>query len=248
MLGWGVFTTVGIQNARALWIEKHLARLRRDAAKCDIEIPFSDEQLRDGLDAILRENKVRNGLARLTATRRDDGRWNTNSGSDMMIVAMETAPPKSRDLRVGFAIAPDLGELRGVKTTSYLPYLWSWKRAVEAGWDEVILLGSGGRVVEAARSSVFWVRGEKLETAPLSRGALEGVGREIVWEWAKSKGIEAGESEIQWADLKGCAEVFLVSAATGPRLVAALCEERQNYPISQSSPVFERLHAWWNEQ
>lgn len=247
MLGWGVFTTLGIQNGRALWIEKHLARLKRDAAKCDIEIRFSDELLRDGLNAVLREDGVRNGLARLTATRRDDGRWNTQTGNDLSIVALETAPPTMRDLRVGFASAPSMGELSGVKTTSYLPYFWSWREAQKQGWDEVILL-EGNVVVEAARSSVFWVRGGQLETAPLSSGALQGIGREIVLEWAKANGVEARQNGIDAAELKACDEVFLVSAATGPRAVRVVCRANGEWVLPDKAPVFEALRAWWDSQ
>ncbi len=247
LLGWGVFSTVGIRDGRASWPEKHLTRLRRDAAKCDIEISFSDGELNDGLSAVLRENGVRNGLARLTLTRRDDGRWNTQSGSDVTIMALETTPAKTRELRVGFGSAPDSGELRGVKTTSYLPYVWSWKRAVSLGLDEMILFDARNRVVEAARSSVFWVRENKLETAPLSLGALEGVGRDIVFEWAKASGIEAREEELDVEQLRDCAEVFLVSAAMGPRLIHTFFDSKEHH-LKGEAKVFEKLRAWWDIQ
>ena len=247
LLGWGVFSTVAIRDGRALWPEKHLTRLRRDAAKCEIEISFSDEELRSGLSAVLRENDVQNGLARLTAARSDDGRWNTQTGSDVTIAAIETAPAKTRELRVGFANAPDSGELHGVKTTSYLPYFWSWKRAISLGLDEMILFDAQNRVVEAARSSVFWVREEKLETAPLSLGALEGVGREIVFEWAKSNDVEAREEELDVEQLRDCSEVFLVSAAMGPRLICTLVGSQEHH-LKGELKVFEKLRAWWDVQ
>ncbi|RYG54959.1 hypothetical protein EON80_31325, partial [bacterium] len=87
LLGWGVFTTVGVKKGRAMWLEQHLHRLRRDAARCDITLAFSDDELRDGLAAVLGANEIETGMARLTATRRDDGRWNTDANSDITILA-----------------------------------------------------------------------------------------------------------------------------------------------------------------
>ena len=235
-LGWGVFTTLGVREGRALWLDKHFARLRRDAAHCEIRLPFSDAQLGEGLAAVVRENGVQNGLARLTATRRDDGRWHTEKGSDLSIMAIESAPPKMRGLRVTVAPAPDLGELRGVKTTSYLPYLWESQRARVAGYDEVILFDARDIVVEAARSSLFWVRGGALETSPLASGALDGIGREILLEWGR-------EAELGREELATCDELFVVSAATGPRLIERVGEQQ----LPSAAPVFERLRAWWDE-
>lgn len=240
-LGWGVFSTVGIRDGRALWLANHLRRLRRDAARCEIEIPFCDDELSRGLNTLVRANRVRNGLARLTASRRDDGRWNTRSGSDFTILALETPPVQTRDLRVELQSAPDVGPLAGIKTTSYLPFLWCWHQAQGRGFDEAILFDAHGRVVEAARSSAFWVRGGVLGTSPLESGALDGIGREVTLHKARELGIETREEWLQTRDLKRCDEVFLVSGATGPRSVASVQQDAS----PQNKPIFEQLLKWW---
>ncbi len=237
-LGWGVFSTLAVREGRATLVAQHVARLRRDAARCAVEVPFSNAQLSEGLGAVIAANGVRNGLARLTATRRGDGRWNTDAaGSEVTILALEAAPSKVRGLRVTVAPAPELGALRGVKTTSYLPFLWEWQRALAAGYDEVILLDAQEQVVEAARSSLFWVRGGRLETSPLASGALEGIGRDIVLRGGR-------EAQLHRSELVACEELLLVSAATGPRSIAAV----EGTELPREAPVFERLRAWWDEQ
>lgn len=248
LLGWGVFTTIGIRDGRPLWLDLHLRRLRRDAARCEIEVPFSDAELGKGLANLLRMRDVQNGLARLTVARQDDGRWNVARGVDCSIVALETASTKTRGLQVCFAPAPSQGELVGVKTTSYLPYFWSWRRAVAEGFDEVILFDSLGRAVEAARASLFWVVRGQLQTTALSFGALEGVGREVVLDWARSHGVKMKECEIRYSDLGCCDEVFLVSAATGPRSVHSLCGEANEYVLAEECPIYDALRAWWDDQ
>ncbi len=242
LLGWGVFSTVGIQEGRALWLPNHLRRLRRDAARCEIDIPFSDKEFADGLNAVVGATGVQNGLARLTVSRSDDGRWNAQNGSDFTIMALETAPVQTRDLRVELGRAPELGPLAGVKTTSYLPFLWCWREAVGRGFDEAVLFDAQGHVVEAARSSVFWARDGVLETSPLESGALDGVGREVVIQKARQLNIAVREKWLQTRDLKRCDEVFLVSGATGPRSVGSV----EGEVLPPAKPIFEQLHGWWH--
>lgn len=242
LLGWGVFSTVGVQNGRALWLPNHLRRLRRDAARCEIDIPFSDEELADGVNTLVRANGVQNGLARLTVSRRDDGRWNLHSATDATILALETVPAQTRGLRVELGRAPDLGPLAGIKTTSYLPFLWCWRQAQGRGFDEAILFDGQNRVVEAARSSVFWVRDGALGTSPLASGALNGVGREVVIQRARELGLALREEWLQAGDLKRCDEVFLASGATGPRSVGSV----EGEVLPPAKPIFEQLHGWWH--
>lgn len=242
-LGWGVFSTLGIQSGRALWLPNHLARLRRDAARCEITFDFSDEELSEAFTEVVRVNGVQNGLARLTLSRRDDGRWNTDKGSDFSIMARETPPLKSEDLAVRICPAPDLGPLRGVKTTSYLPYLWCWREAQRRGFDEAILFDAHGQVVEASRSSVFWVRDGVLGTAPLSLGPLDGVGREIILRRAKEMGLETREEALLTSGLKECDEVFLVSGASGPRSVSRVEETA----LPTNRPLWAGFVIWWRE-
>lgn len=248
LLGWGVFTTIRIRSGCPLWFDHHLRRLRRDAVKCDIEIPFSDTELGEGLQAVLQAQNLQNGLARLTATRNDDGRWHTASGSNCSILALESSQPKTRDLRVNFALAPSLGELAGVKTTSYLPYFWTWRKAVAGGFDETILYDTNERAIEAARSSLFWVVRGQLQTTPLALSALAGVGREVVLEWARHRDIAFKECPIRRTDLIWCDEIFLVSAATGPRSIGTLCPENREYKLRGESLIFNSLRSWWDTQ
>ncbi|RYF46111.1 MAG: hypothetical protein EOO38_14755, partial [Cytophagaceae bacterium] len=135
----------------------------------------------------------------------------------------------------------------GVKTTSYLPYFWSWRQAQKRGWDEVVLLQQD-LVVEAARSSVFWVNEGVLRTSPLSLGALDGIGRTLVFEWAKATGIEVQAVEVTSTALLSCDEAFLISAATGPRAIGSFCSPSHETSLSGARPVFEALRAWWESQ
>src|SRR4051812_34514213 len=74
-LGWGVFTSLGVWARRPFALERHLARLRRDAVAVQIGVDYDDGEIEAALLEVLRHNEVGEGRARLTLTRRGDERW-----------------------------------------------------------------------------------------------------------------------------------------------------------------------------
>ncbi|MBW3638138.1 MAG: aminotransferase class IV, partial [Armatimonadetes bacterium] len=221
-LGWGVFTTLGIRGGAPRFLERHFERLRRDAHEAQIAFDFDLEAVRRAVVAVARANGVANGIARLTLTQRGDGRWNTQNGADFSIFALETSP-QNEPLRV--QLSPYRVEARralaGVKTTSYLPYFWAWREAQPNGFDEAILRDGSDFLSEGARATLFWVKGGELFTPSLETGCLRGIGRDLTLEWARERSIAAHEGRFLAGEAENADEMWLVSAALGPRLVAS---------------------------
>ena len=87
LLGWGVFTTLGVRGGAPLFWEQHAARLQRDAAAARVPLPFKAAQLRAGLVELIQQLQIADGLARITGARRGDGRWNAAADADWSIAA-----------------------------------------------------------------------------------------------------------------------------------------------------------------
>ena len=174
LLGWGVFTTIGVWNAQPFALPQHLARLQHDAAHCEIEYSIDDETLDSALHELISRHKITRGMARISITKRGDGRWNTQSGSDVSILVRpikdETVPAKitTSPFRMHSKRA-----LCGVKSTSYLDYQLAWNEAQSRGFDEAILLNEQSSVCEGARSNLFWTRDGNLFTPSLSTGCCQ---------------------------------------------------------------------------
>ena len=115
--------------------------------------------------------------------------------------------------------------LRGVKTTSYLGYLWAWREARARGFDEAILRDGDDFLCEGARSTLFWLRDGALYTPSFQTGCLRGIGRELTLEWAKFRGLEVRQGQFGADEAENAAEIWLVSAASGPRCVSSWHDE-----------------------
>jgi branched-subunit amino acid aminotransferase/4-amino-4-deoxychorismate lyase len=137
-LGWGVFTTAGVRHGQAFLLDRHLQRLRRDAARTDIPLQYDDDTLSRAVATIFDENQISDGLLRITLLRRGDGRWNNADGSDLFITAKAAQPnhtPSTQRLRL--VLSPFRVEARralaGVKSTSCLDYQLAWQDAARKG-------------------------------------------------------------------------------------------------------------------
>ena len=235
LTGWGVFTTIAIRDGAPVWWEYHAARLGRDAAAARVEFAFNAAQLRAGLDELTAQTAVRDGLVRVTGTRRGDGRWNARSGAHWSIIA-QTAPAIADAPPLQLEVSPfrvaARAPLAGVKTTSYLPYLVAWQDARARDFDEALLLTENGWVCESARASIFWAKNGALYTPSLHCGCLRGVGREIVME---RFAVQSGEFSLR--NLWQCDECFVVSGASGARAIGSLSSDGQTRNFGAPGPL-----------
>lgn len=111
--------------------------------------------------------------------------------------------------------------LSGVKSLSYLPQTLARRRAQGRGFDEALILNTEGRVCESAYGNVI-ARIERVLYSPgREEGALDGVTRRTLLDWAKSEGY-AIETRLPWTVLADVEEVVLVSTLAGVVPVASI--------------------------
>lgn len=234
LLGWGVFTTIAIRDGQPKFWEQHAARFKRDAVVARVELPFDASQMRAGLDELLARLELQNGLARITGTRRGDGRWNAETGADWSILAHTATAPLNTPARLEispFRVAAN-APLAGVKTTSYLPYLFAWDEARARGFDEALLLTESELICETARASIFWAKDGVLTTPNLASGCLRGVGRAIVIERFSVRERQWRLPELWEAD-----EAFTVSAAAGVRPIGSLVDGKNSRDFGEIGAI-----------
>lgn len=85
--------------------------------------------------------------------------------------------------------------------------------ALQAGYDEAVMLAPNGLVAECSGENLFVARHGKLLTPPLSAGALEGITQNTVMTIAADLGFEARTDNLARSDLYIGEEAFVVGTA-----------------------------------
>ncbi|MCH1488920.1 MAG: branched-chain amino acid transaminase [Ilumatobacteraceae bacterium] len=85
--------------------------------------------------------------------------------------------------------------------------------ALQAGYDEAVMLAPNGLVAECSGENLFVARHGILLTPPLSAGALEGITQNTVMTIAADLGFEARTDNLARSDLYIAEEAFVVGTA-----------------------------------
>lgn len=85
--------------------------------------------------------------------------------------------------------------------------------ALNSGYDEAVLLSTGGHVSECTGENIFVVRRGVIYTPPVNAGALEGITQDCVFRIAADMGIEVRTEHLLRSDLYTADEAFLTGTA-----------------------------------
>jgi len=217
--GASVFTTLRAEGGRPLWLEEHLARLRRHALALGLSYP-GDEAFLEDLEALLRAFPKAPCL-----------RFTVGEGVRLSEARPYAPLPLSlyrEGVRVrltGYRVHPDLARY---KTGNYLPYRLALEEARKEGAFEGLLLDAFGHVVDGSRTSPLLFREGTLY---LLEGGLEGITREKVAEAARGLGLRVERGLFRPEGLRG----HLLLAGSGVGLLPV------RPPPPELLPLIERF-------
>lgn len=218
LYGDGLFETMRAYAGSVFALDEHLDRLRGSAEALGFRLPH--RAWRETIEELLR----RNGLGRRDAW----VRLNLTRGA----AAPDVLPPASARPTVFILVKPvpsgfSAAQRRGVRVTlltysrhsfmpehkslNYLPTILGKAAAASRGAYEGLFVRDGRYLMEGTTSSVFVVRGRRLQTPPVA-GILPGVTRRWINEMAAGAGLRVVEKETTVASLRKADEVFLTSS------------------------------------
>jgi branched-chain amino acid aminotransferase len=227
LYGDGVFEGIRFYHRRAFRLIDHLQRLYRSAAAIRLTIPYDQSELTDAITETINVFNHADGYIRLIVTR-GEGPLGLDpfacQAPNVIIVAdrMSLVDAQQRDqgIKVITAATRRLsadGLDPRIKSLNYLNHILARMEAHNAGAQEAMMLNAQGHVTEGTADNVFIVRDGRLQTPPVSDGALEGITREIVLNLAASVGIPVHELSLAPYDIYSAEECFLTG--TGAELI-----------------------------
>jgi branched-subunit amino acid aminotransferase/4-amino-4-deoxychorismate lyase len=209
--GYGCFEALRAYGGTPFRLGAHLDRLERSAARLYIDLPP-----RSDLDGWVRDRAAAGGdcVVRVFVTGGTD--VTTPGLGSRVIVYAEPLGPRKAELRVTPVDAPwhpdgATSELTGAKTLSYGPNVAAALTARRHGFDDAMLIGREGAVLEGPTYSIAWVRGDHLETPALTLGILASITRTAALDLAPSVGLTVVEGEFPLDRVVTADEVMALS-------------------------------------
>lgn len=215
--GEAVFETLRLAAGRPAFLDLHLARLQRSAARLDIPLPPGWAEL---AHAAARAYGPDDGMLRLTCSKGPAGGAPVGFALAGPIAA-ETVTGRQEGVSVvtltlGVAAGARAGApwlLGGVKSTSYAVNMASQRAALEQGAQDAIWVSSDGEVLEAPTSTVAWVAGGVVVTPPADQvGTLPGTTAQVALGLGRLP-VQVRRGTVQ--ELRQADEVLLLSSVRG---------------------------------
>ena len=114
---------------------------------------------------------------------------------------------------------------------NYINSVFAKREALNAGYDEALMLDTDGYISEGTGENIFIVRNNKIKTTPIT-SVLEGITRDCVIEIAKNNNLEVIEQKFTRDELYIADEVFLSGTAAEITPVREIDDRK----ISSGSP------------
>lgn len=235
--GFGCFEYIRSYNGHPFGLDAHLSRMRGSAAALGLGEPPS--QLSEWISQVAAAGGDCFVRVVMTAGSRDT----LTKTPPRVIVYWEEIPDLPSTFRLSARPAPwhaagTFSELTQAKTISYAPNMAVGLAAQGDGFDDALLFGRDGSVLEGPTFSIVWFTDGILETPALDLGILESVTRAVVLEVAAGIGIEVAEGVFPLARVLGADEVAILSTVKEVSPVVAIDET-----VFTPGPLTERLRS-----
>jgi branched-chain amino acid aminotransferase len=223
LYGDGVFEGIRAYHGRVFKLKEHIDRLYYSAKAILLNIPMTHAEMMAAVVETCRKNKLKDGYIRLVVTR-GVGTLGLNPNRckrpSVIIIADKIALYDQSVYTQGMTLitVPTTRNLHNavnpaIKSLNYLNNILAKIEANNGGVEEAIMLNSEGYVAECTGDNLFLLKGDHLQTPPLSAGALYGITRQTVIDLALEAGLKVTEPNLTRYDVYNADECFLTGTA-----------------------------------
>ena len=204
-------------------LKEHIQRLFDSAHVMQLDIPFTAARLESACVEMLRQNQQTEAYLRPLVFI-GDGVMGLNPGNNPIRVSIISwlwgAYLGDEGLTKGIRLKTSAFTRHHVRIMmtktktvgNYVNSILAKREALQAGFDEAILLDPEGYVSEASGENIFMVKNGVLRTPPLT-SILPGITRDAVLTLTRNMGVPVVESKFPLDDLYLADEAFLTGTA-----------------------------------
>ncbi len=225
--GMGVFEGVRAyktSNGTSIFrLKDHTKRLINSAKILGMKIPFSQEEIEEAQQLVVKKNNLRSGYIRPMCFYGAEGMGlrADNLKEHLIVAAWEWGSYFSEDnIKNGIRIKTSSYTKQHINSSmckakangNYILSMLALKEALQCGYDEALLLDTNGFVSEGSGEN-FFIINDNVIYSPETYSALDGITRKTVIEIAKDEGIEVKVKQITRDEVYIADEAFFTGTA-----------------------------------
>ncbi|HMQ06891.1 MAG TPA: aminotransferase class IV [Saprospiraceae bacterium] len=240
--GYGVFDYFQMRKGVPFHMEHHIDRFFQSAEGLRLSIPFSKEDIIQGINSLIEKNHLQDAGIKLLATGGVSPDGFMPGIPNVAILVLDYMKPSTHLEDNGIALLSYRyqRELPHVKSTNYLLNVYLQRELKEAGALEPLYYTEKS-VTETARANVFAVINGKLVTP--AENMLKGINRQIVID---TMPFEVIQKDITLKELKEADEVFCTGTTKRAIGVTRIDNDMigNGKPGSITSEIRQRIIDW----
>lgn len=259
--GFGVFEGIRCYRGadgkgKIFRLPEHLQRLYDSAKICRFQIPIAQNALADACRAIVRENGLEEAYIRPIAFY-GEGKMGLGAFENpvrTIVAAWKWGAYLGEEgIRNGIRakissfcrIHPNANMARAKICGQYVNSILAKREALDAHYEEAILLDQRGYVAEASGENIFLVKNQRIITPSRSSPILSGITRDSVMTIARDLGYTVKEGTFTRDELYIADEVFLTGTAAEITPVREI--DDRTIGEGKAGPITAKLQALFSE-
>ena len=223
LYGDGLFETIRIHRGKPFQWHLHWKRLQTGCDALKIPLFSGKDEWEEQIQALLRKNQTPQGLARLHISRGPGPRGYAPSHtcSPTRVITLHHAPELPKDEPVSWSLHtsgvcnPSFSAIPKWKTGNKLFQILVKKEALEAGFDDGIVLNEKNHLTETSSANLFLIRNNQIFTPTTECGILNGTTRQLMLKLTKSLGLECAEAPCDLVCLEKADSAFVTLGSFG---------------------------------
>ncbi|MDH4100939.1 MAG: branched-chain amino acid transaminase [Nitrospirota bacterium] len=247
----GIRCYKGEKGSAVFRLKEHVDRLFDSCHICQMEVPFSREEISQAILDTVRVNNLEECYIRPLIYIGEGAMGLLNRGNPIRVaIAAWTwgAYLGEEGLAKGIRIKTssftrhhvNISMTRGKVSGYYVNSQLAKREVVTAGYDEALLLDPEGYVAEGSGENIFIVRKGVLKTTPLTC-VLDGITRDSIMQLAREKGLKVVEERFTRDEVYIAQEAFFTGTAAEITPIREL--DDRLIGAGEPGPVTKQLQA-----
>ncbi|PPR50997.1 MAG: Branched-chain-amino-acid aminotransferase [Alphaproteobacteria bacterium MarineAlpha5_Bin5] len=228
--------------------KEHTKRFFKSAKIIGIKIPFSEEQINEAKDSLIKKMNYTDCYVRPLAWRGGKimGLSTTNSDINVAIAVWDDWASyfKIEDRKAGLRLitspwkrpAPNTAPYEAKASGPYIICTMSKEFAESKGFHDALMLDYRGYVAEGTGANIFFIKDNDIHT-PIPDCFLNGITRQTVIEMATNQGFKITERHIMPDEMKKYDEAFLTGTAAEITPIRSI--DDLNFTIGDHTTTFK---------